>query len=870
MKIKEEVKVANNEFQHIVIKKIIDAPPKKPKMVSRKKNEKTEANKRNRQSHSLNLYNSTYEIRKEWELDQIERQKDNMPQVPSSIPLFLKIDPINLPIEDLRVFGIEVIGELEEGYIIGSAANISLSELEKKISKFAEGVESKAAGLWEIFHGKNWRPNHILSPALLEEWATISDYHQLVLDVGIACLGTIYVPQHPENRRNQLKNYGKSLNTWEEKKEIALTSWKKLALERAELLRNFVEEYQGKIIELYEGEIVSNSHLPDSFTCRLRISGKGFKDLVLNFPFVFDISEVQEIKILTNENIDEEKKDSKDFNLIEPESHSPYVCVIDSGIQERHVLLKNAIDIKSSRSWVDSPTDVADYIKGGGHGTRVAGAVIYPREIFKSNNYQAVCWIQNARVLDSNNIMPINLFPPKLLEEIVNHFYFSTTKTRIYNQSINTVYPCRVVHMSPWAAAIDNLTWKNDILFVISAGNIDIDRPSFSNLRLGIRDHLRSGRNYPKYFLEKSARISDPAQSLQAITVGSVGIQELKGLYYSLSKHSEPSSYSCSGPGIWGTIKPEVVEYGGDFAFDSGQPPNVAVHRDLSPELVRSTMHGGNHYGKDAIGTSFATPKVTHIIAALEKNFPDQPTLLYRALLIQSARWPEWAENALNKDEIIKSIGYGIPDIDRAITNTENRVTLISNGETFIKAKQVHIYEVKIPEEIRKPAESFNYRVDITLSYKAEPRRTRRNKRRYLSTWLDWKTSKKNESSEAFLRRVIEHTSEEVPEDTYEEDSGIFNWMIREQDRYGSILGVNRNSGTVQKDWAYIKSYELEESFFIAVIGHTGWNIDPEASVPYSIAITFEAINEDIELYSKIAVKNRIEIEEEVVIKDEE
>jgi hypothetical protein len=50
-----------------------------------------------------------------------------------------------------------------------------------------------------------------------------------------------------------------------------------------------------------------------------------------------------------------------------------------------------------------------------------------------------------------------------------------------------------------------------------------------------------------------------------------------------------------------------------------------------------------------------------------------------------------------------------------------------------------------IPNELQSPAQEF----DITLSYKAEPRRTRRDKCKYLSTWLHWECSQKGESAES-------------------------------------------------------------------------------------------------------------------------
>jgi len=101
-------------------------------------------------------------------------------------------------------------------------------------------------------------------------------------------------------------------------------------------------------------------------------------------------------------------------------------------------------------------------------------------------------------------------------------------------------------------------------------------------------------------------------------------------------------------------------------------------------------------------------------------------------------------------------LGYGLPDAERATQNTEYRITLITNGEVRIRGRQVHIYEVKIPEELRRPGDAYDIRIDITLSYNAQPRRTRRYRQRYLSTWLEWQTSKLNEPTELFVQRMID------------------------------------------------------------------------------------------------------------------
>jgi Subtilase family len=513
--------------------------------------------------------------------------------------------------------------------------------------------------------------------------------------------------------------------------------------------------------------------------------------------------------------------------------------------------LKAAIEQKSSRSWVIQESEqTSDYVENGGHGTRVAGAVLYPRNIPDSGTEKAICWLQNARILNADNNLDERIFMPNLLKEIVD-FYYNKTGTKIFNHSINDSLPYRTQYMSDWAATIDNLTWENDIIFIVSAGNLK-PYQKIGLTRLSIIDHLQANRNYPDYLLEKSCRIANPAQSFQCLTVGSIAFNDYhKPPLSSLAKKDYPSSFSCTGLGIWDTIKPEVVEYGGDLVIDENNPPSITYPPAVCTELVRSTLNGGPLVDSDNIGTSFAAPKVTHILARLMANLPDQSCLLYRALIVQSARWPQWTnEDNINKLDILRLIGYGIPDSDRALGNSPHRITLITQKDCFIKAKQVHIYQVKLPDYLISQGEDFEILLEVTLSYKAQPRRTRRNRRKYLSTWLDWDCSKKGESPDFFLSRMVKEIDN--PESTSTEEKG-FKWTLGKQSNWGIIKGISRSSGTIQKDWAIVKSYDLTEAFCIAVIGHQGWNNDPDVQVPYSLVISIEAIQINIPIYASIA-----------------
>lgn len=331
------------------------------------------------------------------------------------------------------------------------------------------------------------------------------------------------------------------------------------------------------------------------------------------------------------------------------------------------------------------------------------------------------------------------------------------------------------------------------------------------------------------------------------------------------SQKDKPSAFSCSGLGIWETIKPEVVEYGGDLVKNEGMPPSIITRNEVCPKLVRSTLNGGPAIAADIVGTSFSAPKVSHIAACIAAELPDESCLLYRALIVQSARWPAWTmAYEGNKLDIVRQMGYGLPNLERGLGNSSSRVTLITRGERRIKARQAHVYQVKLPEELRSQGDELEILLEITLSYKAQPRRTRRNRRKYLSTWLDWDCSKRGESPEAFLDRVLKDYNAPDDADRGEE---IFKWTLGKQNNYGIIKDVSRSAGTLQKDWTVVKSFELTEVFCIAVVGHEGWNNDPDAAVPYSLVVSFEAVDVNIPIYAAVVeAQTQIEVEERVKI----
>jgi hypothetical protein len=138
----------------------------------------------------------------------------------------------------------------------------------------------------------------------------------------------------------------------------------------------------------------------------------------------------------------------------------------------------------------------------------------------------------------------------------------------------------------------------------------------------------------------------------------------------------------------------------------------------------------------------------------------------------------------------------------------------------------------------------------------AEPRRTRRRTNSYLSQWLSWDSSKFNESFEQFSSRVVQNI--ELPDDSTDDQNAI-KWVIREKSNWSRVPGIKRQDSTLQKSWCIIKSYDLPETLSFAVAGHKGWDSDQNVDVDFSFAVSFEALDSDINLYEMISVENQIQ-----------
>ena len=736
----------NNDFTHLPLPLLFQGKPKlRP---GRAGSAQTKRNTANRIAHGGYVKRRSAELSRFWKERRAERSENALPEMETGIPILLEIDP-SADIDFLRGLGFEIVCEIEEGFIIVATEDVDLSVLNEKADAFIANVTVRCNSPAKVYAlcEDGDRLKRVLSKDLYAKWATISPDEVYIIDIGVSCCGNIELPKRPKREDDETdEHYSVREQRWMEKFSAAYMTWDEIKMKREETIESFVSDYDGEIMQLADG-ISEMTDLPDSFSARLKISGKCLLDLVLNFAYIFEASEAE--TIVMGEAPENNDSLTENVQIEAPIQSASIVCVMDSGIQEKHKYLAPAIISDESVSLLPNNLNTSDEVAGGGHGTRVTGAVLYPRTIPSDGIYHLPCWIRNMRILDENNCLPEDVYPPKTIAIAVQKYNVeSSPPTRIFNHSIGSRSSCEMKHMTSWAAEIDSQSYNNDVLFIQAAGNISTDIVSA---------YWQAGYPYPEYLDRELCRISNPAQSLQAITVGSVSATELEtDDFIALGKQMEVSSFSRSGPGIWDVLKPEVVEYGGTHVYNKGSvPPQLTTPPEVCPELIRKSPEGPA-FARDDVGTSFSAPKVTYIASQIEKVLPESPALLYRALIAQSARWPKNI-NDVSKEECVSTlrhIGYGVPDVERATHNDEYRITLVTPSPMELGDNEAHIFQVPIPEELSNVGEDYDILVEVTLSYAANPRRTRRYVKGYLSTWLDWCCSRMGENTETFARHL--------------------------------------------------------------------------------------------------------------------
>lgn len=553
-------------------------------------------------------------------------------------------------------------------------------------------------------------------------------------------------------------------------------------------------------------------------------------------------------------------------NIPSPAQDAARVCILDSGINTNHPLLRAAMG--ESQSFVRGQ----DEFDEAGHGTAVAGIALYGdvEACERSNFWRPEFWLYNGKVmrkcLQTHNAVYDEHTVEATLTEAVEHFV--ELGCRIFNLSLgNTNAPYDGTHIRGLAYILDVLARKHNVLFVVSTGNFR-----------GSEDPLvpiNSWREeYPEYLLHEQSVIIDPAPALNVLTVGSFArhnatydsqrYPEIHQL--APASESQPSPFTRHGPSVKGALKPELIAPGGNLACPMHQAGDQwkADMRGLGV-LTLNHQFQGNTIFKEISGTSFSAPYITHLAGRLLNEYPEASANLLRAMLVNHASLPNEIESTFSDDlkeaykankatwqrDISRDVGgYGQVSESDLFRSSDHCVVLMC--EEAIEKDSCQFYELPLPASYLRRTKGIR-ELSVTLAYSPAVRTTRLD---YLATQISY-CLVKGESLEA-VQKFFNHDNQD--EAKTRNDDATLNRDISAQ---------LRSRGTVQSSrWTFKQRNPAEKWFVVVTRQDKEWNhpdvLDKE---PYALVVTVaDRDNERAQLYTEIqaTIAQQVQAREQV------
>jgi hypothetical protein len=549
-------------------------------------------------------------------------------------------------------------------------------------------------------------------------------------------------------------------------------------------------------------------------------------------------------------------------------SAAPIVAVLDGYPLANHALLEN-------RLIIDDPDDFGSsyQLNERKHGTAMASLIchgeldanepplnrpVYIRPIMKPDEN----WYESPR----REIIPDNIFLEDIIERSVRKIFEgdrdgipAAPTVKIINLSIGDNSKMFLNRLSSSAKLLDWLSFKYNVLFCVSAGNIvkeiNLGKTETDIKALSQDELLKCTMSEINKDI-RNRRVLAPADSINSITVGALHADRSE--FNDPGKRIDilpsqllPSPISALGNGFRNSIKPEIYLPGGRQLFDWTKENKYMIsHSKLAPgQKVASTPvnPGENNRYVYTRGTSNAAALATRCAAQIYEvlnEFREQDAdkipeinipVLIKALLVHGASWgnsesvmiecfEDQIETRIPKKIISRYLGFGKPEIHRVLECTSQRATVIGFG--VIKKDEKHDFRLPLPPSLSSSREKR--RLIITLAWFSP---------------VNPKTRKYRKANLSF-------------------------------DPQGFDLGIDRKeaqwqqvkNGTVQHEvleGGKIVSYEDGRGLLIPVIYREDAGTSDE-EIPYGLAVTLEvAENVDIPIYEEIKERIRIPIKVE-------
>jgi hypothetical protein len=457
-------------------------------------------------------------------------------------------------------------------------------------------------------------------------------------------------------------------------------------------------------------------------------------------------------------------------------SGAPIVAMLDGLPLANHARLQGRLIIDDPDQWVEAypaaervhGTAMASLIAWGeldGAGSALA-APIYARPILRpdpNSNPRVECTPDDRLLVDLVHVAVRRMFdgapgvPP------------AAPTVRVINLSVGDRYRPFAGELSPWARLLDWLSHKYKVLFIVSSGNraddlvLNVAHEALQGLT---REVQASASMLALVQQDMHRRLLAPAESVNALTVGASysdasNFATVPGRF-ALFAEGGVAPYSCIGPGFRRAIKPEVLLPGGRVLYrerpvsppaqthlngvwNTPQPPGQRVA--APPDAAGDTIYTRGTSNAAALATRWAA-QAFDVLAALRAGNPGGLPSRYDAVMIKAllahgaslgniegqvlAARPDVEHWHAQRRLVSRYAGYGVADVERALTCTEQRATMLGVGE--LRNEKAWEFRVPIPEALN--ATLVKRRLTATLSW-FTPTNARHSKYRAARLWVD-------------------------------------------------------------------------------------------------------------------------------------
>ncbi|WP_445721990.1 S8 family peptidase [Flavobacterium sp.] len=615
------------------------------------------------------------------------------------------------------------------------------------------------------------------------------------------------------------------------------------------------ENYTDKLIEVYNNlEIIgcqigqSQIELAEYIVKLVKGTSKQLSDSLLLLDNLAELRKPQEISsFITHKDIDFDTKreyieDLQNRTVNNFYKNSVLICLLDSGVNNMHTLLKNFIPDENLYTYNDSWGKQDDI----NHGTGVAGLSLYgdlTDALSNPNNIEIFHGLESFKIISTKSNNDPDLYGAITESGVSTPQIYNPSNLRVFCMTVTDANAKFNGRPSSWSSAIDNICNGKELeqqLFIISGGNVSIMKHN----------------DYPT--INETECVQDPAQAYNALTIGTYTRKDKIDIstgYRPLAENggmSPSNSTSLLFDKNWPN-KPDLVFEGGNLSTDGVWTSDN--HSEL--RLLTTDADFTNDMFTSFGDTSGAAALASKMAAELRTFYPNYWVETIRGLMVHSADWTDAMERNILKKHRLRTVGYGVPNIQKAMHSAENSLTLIAEREIqpykYEKSRgqynEYHLFNLPWPIEALESLEEKSVKLTVTLSYYIEPNpgsRRLASHYSYQSHQLDFELIKRNEPIEDFQIRISK------PDDETKENKPKRNGAEWE-------IGVNISSkGSIRKDFITATGREMSERNILAVYPKNGWykNLKRQnkfnETVRYSLIVSLETQELDIDLYTPV------------------